>query len=52
MVTFKNNAITGVQSWGGSANNGDFSLSAFTFSDRNGQVSGRRYQWRFVLINP
>ena len=40
MVTFRNNAITAIQSWGGSANNGDFTLTAFTFSDRNGQVSG------------
>ena len=40
MVTFKNNAITGVQSWGGSANNGDITLTSFAFSDRNGQVSG------------
>ena len=52
MVTFTNNAITDIQSWGGSANNGDITLTAFAFSDRNGQVSGAGINGDLFSLTP
>lgn len=52
MVTFRNNAITGIQSWGGSANNGDITLTSFAFSDRNGQVSGAGINGDLFSLTP